>query len=67
VGGFARQGTHTVDDYLRLLGLPVGGAVRASLGLPSNLADIERFLNFAERAYRDRAVSRDGLPPRLHC
>jgi selenocysteine lyase/cysteine desulfurase len=65
--GFARQGTHTVDDYLRLLGLPVGGAVRASLGLPSNMADIERFLDFAERAYRDRAVSRDGLPPRLHC
>jgi selenocysteine lyase/cysteine desulfurase len=65
--GFARQGTRTVDDYLRLFGLPVGGAVRASLGLPSNMADIERFLDFAERAYRDRVVSRDGLPPRVHC
>ncbi|MGE2817972.1 aminotransferase class V-fold PLP-dependent enzyme [Mycobacterium heidelbergense] len=65
--GFARQGSRTVDDYLRMIGLPVGGAVRVSVGLPSNMADIERFLDFAERTYRDRPVSRAGLSPRLHC
>ena len=51
------------------IGLPTGGAVRVSLGVASNLADVEAFLDFAERAYRDRG--RGGLPgglaPRLHC
>ena len=65
--GFARQQTHTVDDYLRMIGLPVGGAVRASVGLASNQADIDRFMNFVERTYRDRPVDRDGLAPRLRC
>ena len=44
----------TVDDYLELSGLPSGGAVRVSLGLASKLGDVERFLDFAERTYRDR-------------
>lgn len=65
--GFARQRTHTVDDYLRLLGLTVGGAVRASVGLASNDTDIDRFLEFAERTYRDKPVNLDGLAPRLRC
>ena len=50
------------------IGLPTGGAVRVSLGLASNLADVEAFLDFAERTYRDReAGPRPGLAPRLHC
>lgn len=57
----------TVDDFLALTGLPSGGAVRVSLGLASDLGDLDRFLDFAERTYRDAEPDRDGLPPRLHC
>jgi hypothetical protein len=41
--------------------------VRVSFGLASNHADAERFLDFAERTYRDRAPDLAGLEPRLHC
>jgi hypothetical protein len=33
----------TVDDYLELIGLPIGGAVWVSLGLVSDIRDVERF------------------------
>lgn len=56
----------TLDDYVRALGLPSGGAVRASLGLPSNRADIDRFINFSH-AFVDLANVPDGLPPRVVC
>ena len=36
-----------LDDYVDAIGLPSGGAVRASLGLSSNRADVERFAAFA--------------------
>jgi selenocysteine lyase/cysteine desulfurase len=65
--GFLRHDMQTVDDYLELTGLPSGGAVRVSLGLASNLADVERFLDFAEHTYRDAQPGRDGLAPRLRC
>ncbi|KPI32863.1 Cysteine desulfurase [Actinobacteria bacterium OV320] len=57
----------TVDDYLALLGLPSGGAVRVSVGLSSNRADVDAFLDFAADAYRDRVPVADGLKPRLRC
>jgi selenocysteine lyase/cysteine desulfurase len=57
----------TVDDYLELIGLPIGGAVRVSLGLVSDIRDVERFLDFAERTYRDQQPDSHGLPPRLRC
>jgi selenocysteine lyase/cysteine desulfurase len=62
--GFLRPDMTTVDDYLGIVGLPTGGAVRVSVGLPSTLADIECFLDFAERTYRDRMPDLAGLPPR---
>ena len=65
--GFSRQAVTTVDDYLTRIGLPTGGAVRVSLGVASNLADVEAFLDFAERAYCDREPAEAGLAPRLHC
>jgi selenocysteine lyase/cysteine desulfurase len=65
--GFLRRNMQTVDDYLEIIGLPSGGAVRVSLGLASNLADVERFLDFAERTYRDAEPDRAGLAPRLRC
>lgn len=57
----------TVDEYLTLMGLPTGGAIRVSLGLVSNVADLQRFLRFAERTYRDRTPDSIGLPPRTRC
>jgi selenocysteine lyase/cysteine desulfurase len=68
--GGPRRDLRTIDDYLELVGLPSGGAVRVSLGLVSNLSDVERFLDFAERTYRDTEPDRAGpgyLPPRLRC
>ena len=50
-----------------LAAYPDGGAVRVSLGLASNLGDLDRFLDFAERTYRDVDPDRDGLAPRLRC
>ncbi len=68
--GGPRRDLRTIDDYLELAGLPSGGAVRVSLGLVSNLGDVERFLDFAERTYRDTEPDLAGpgyLPPRLRC
>jgi selenocysteine lyase/cysteine desulfurase len=57
----------TMDQYLDLLGLPSGGALRASVGLASNAEDLERFLAFVETTYRDRLADTTGLTPRLAC
>jgi selenocysteine lyase/cysteine desulfurase len=65
--GFLRSDLTTVDDYLSVVGLSTGGAVRVSLGLPSTLADVESFLDFTERTYRDRMPDMTGLSPRLNC
>ena len=65
--GGPRHDLRTIDDYLERAGLPSGGAVRVSLGLVSNLGDVERFLDFAERTYRDTQPVCVGLPPRLRC
>jgi selenocysteine lyase/cysteine desulfurase len=62
-----RGRARTLDQYLDLLGMPSGGAVRASVGLASNVGDVERFLAFVEMTYRDRAVGTGGLAPRRGC
>ena len=46
------------DDYIARLGMPTGGAVRVSLGLASNFADVYRFIAFANE-FRDLA----DVPP----
>src|SRR5262249_33596757 len=56
----------TVDEYLRRVGMPTGGAVRASLGLASNGADIRGFMAFAAR-FRDLTSVPIDLPPRDAC
>jgi selenocysteine lyase/cysteine desulfurase len=61
------RGMSSVQDYLNLIGLPTGGAVRVSLGVASTLADVEAFLDFAERRYRDRWPDLAGLSPRHSC
>jgi selenocysteine lyase/cysteine desulfurase len=65
--GSAGWGLQTVDGYLDAIGLRTGGAVRVSLGIASNRADVERFTGFVERTYRDRPASTQGLVPRLRC
>jgi len=65
VGGEFGEGM-TLDDYVDAIGLPSGGAVRASLGLASNLADVDRFVAFA-REFVDLAAVPDDLPPRVGC
>ena len=56
----------TLDDYVAAIGFPSGGAIRASLGLASNTADIERFVAFAG-TFVDLADVPDDLPPRVGC
>jgi selenocysteine lyase/cysteine desulfurase len=63
----ARARVQTMDQYLDLLGLPSAGALRASVGLASNVDDVERFLAFVEMTYRDRVVGTGGLAPRRGC
>ena len=65
VGGEFSEGT-TLDDYVEAIGLPSGGAVRASLGIATNSADIERFADFASE-FVDLADVPDDLPPRTGC
>jgi selenocysteine lyase/cysteine desulfurase len=55
-----------LDDYMRELGLASGGAIRASLGVASNLADVERFLAFAAE-FVDLTDMPDDLPERRTC
>jgi len=57
---------YALDDHLRVIGLPSGGAVRASLGLASNAADLERFAAFAQE-FADLAGVPDDLPARVRC
>ena len=55
-----------LDDYIRLVGMPTGGAVRVSLGLATNFADVHRFMAFAAE-FRDVTEVPPDLPPRLAC
>ena len=63
----ARARPQTVDQYINILGLPSGGALRASVGLASNVEDVEQFLAFVETTYRDGVASTSGLAPRQGC
>jgi selenocysteine lyase/cysteine desulfurase len=62
---FPPPDVQTIDDYRELGGLPRGGTVRVSLGLVSDISDVERFLGFAERTYRDRKPGQHALTPQL--
>jgi selenocysteine lyase/cysteine desulfurase len=67
LGGSGAWGARTVDEYLTLMGLPTGGAIRVSFGLASTVDDVERFVEFAQRTYRDRLADTSELAPRLRC
>ncbi len=55
-----------LDDYIELVGMPTGGAIRVSLGLATNFADVYRFMSFATE-FLDVTEVPAGLPPRLAC
>jgi selenocysteine lyase/cysteine desulfurase len=55
-----------MDEYLAALGLKSAGAVRVSLGLVSNFADVYRFVQFAE-TFLDTFPTESDLLPRMHC
>lgn len=63
----AQRETGTVDDYVRTLGLPFGGAIRVSLGVSSTEGDVLAFLEFVATTYRDRYPDLRDLPARVHC
>src|SRR5215475_2168984 len=46
-----RGRARTLEEYLGLLGMPSGGALRASVGMASNICDVERFVAFVETTY----------------
>ncbi|MFI1014799.1 aminotransferase class V-fold PLP-dependent enzyme [Streptomyces sp. NPDC020965] len=61
------RGIRSIDDYLSRLALPSGGAVRVSLGLPSNTDDVDALIRFLKDTYRDRVPPAGGFSPRLTC
>jgi molybdenum cofactor sulfurtransferase len=56
----------TWDQFLANLGMQSGGAVRVSLGLATNFADVYRFMQFAETFF-DTFPTEGNLQPRVHC
>jgi selenocysteine lyase/cysteine desulfurase len=54
------------DEFLANLGMQSGGAVRVSLGLVTNFADVYQLVQFA-RTFLDTFPRESNLPPRIHC
>ena len=66
IGDIQNYRLRSLDSYLRSLGLPSGGAIRVSLGLASNFADVYRFVQFA-RTFLETFPAEPDLLPRSHC
>jgi molybdenum cofactor sulfurtransferase len=60
------EGSVSWDALLTDLGMQSGGAVRISLGLVTNFADVYRTVQFA-RTFLDTFPAEGDLPLRLHC
>jgi selenocysteine lyase/cysteine desulfurase len=57
----ARQSnSRTSDDYAAWAGIPGGGAIRASVGLASNFADVDRLLAAIQTTYCDQERANSG-------
>jgi molybdenum cofactor sulfurtransferase len=63
---FKEEGGMSWDQFLADLGMHSGGAVRVSLGLVTNFADVYRLVQFAW-TFLDTFPGESDLPPRLHC
>ena len=56
----------TWDQFLADLGMQSGGAVRVSLGLVTNFADVYHLTQFAQ-TFLDTIPVETNLAPRMHC
>jgi len=65
-GIFASGEKLSYDEYLEAVGLPSSGALRVSLGLVTNFADVYRFVEMT-RSFLDRFPESSPLKPRTHC
>jgi selenocysteine lyase/cysteine desulfurase len=63
----ARRHARTIEEYLDVMGLTSAGAIRVSMGIASNEADVDAFLAFLAETYRDRVPDVAGLAPRDGC
>jgi selenocysteine lyase/cysteine desulfurase len=63
----AEETPRSLDDYLDILGLDSAGAIRVSLGIASNQADLDRLLDFLTETYADVRTDLRGLTPRERC
>lgn len=63
---FKEQEGVSWDQFLAGLGMRSGGAVRVSLGLATNFADVYRLMEFAG-SFLDTFPVEGDLAPRLHC
>jgi selenocysteine lyase/cysteine desulfurase len=59
-------GAITFDNIMHGVGLESSGAIRASVGLATNFADVYRFFQFIQ-TFRDEVPDISGLAPRSHC
>ncbi|HEU5102887.1 MAG TPA: aminotransferase class V-fold PLP-dependent enzyme [Roseiflexaceae bacterium] len=66
VASFAGAAPESFDQLLATLGVVGGGAVRVSLGLATNFADVYRFVRFAQTSL-DQVADAHDLPARRHC
>lgn len=64
--GLSEGRLQTYDPYLAAIGLQSAGAIRISVGLASNFADVQAFMALA-RQFIDFVPSTKGLSPRTHC
>ncbi|VUC24543.1 unnamed protein product [Clonostachys rosea] len=61
------KGDPSMDEILEIIGLASFGAIRVSLGIASTVKDVDIFLAFAEKVYKDRINDTRGLEPRHGC
>jgi selenocysteine lyase/cysteine desulfurase len=66
IAGFDAESELTIDEYIAHIGLPSAGAVRVSLGLPSDFADVHRCVELAH-AFLDLDSVPADLPERHGC
>ncbi|KAK4038867.1 molybdenum cofactor sulfurase [Parachaetomium inaequale] len=62
-----RQLSRGLDQFVEMLGIPALGAVRVSFGLASTAVDVDKFIGFAEKTYKDRVITTARLAPREQC
>lgn len=59
-------GEASFEGLLQGIGLESAGAIRISVGLATNFADVYKFMEFAQ-TFRDQMPDTSGLAPRVHC